>query len=85
MHMLIQKYWFFVAKIPNAKPECKTHDISDQNGENLYMSSFLHRSKTFPFGTAHTYIAHIRHSLPGIVPYKELKPRILRFPNETKK
>ena len=36
---------------------------SDQNG-----------SKTIPFGTAHTYEAHMReYQPPGIVPYKESK------------
>ena len=58
--MLMRKYKFHVDKISNAKLECKTHDIPEQNGQNLYMSSFLDRSKTIPFGTAHTCVAHIR-------------------------
>ena len=55
------EYLFLVDKIPNAKPECKTHDIQTKMVNiDWYMCSFLDRSKTIPFGTAHTYVAHIR-------------------------
>ena len=43
------------------------YPIYDQNGQNRYLIYDQNGSKTLPFEVAHTYIAHIREYLPGVL------------------
>jgi len=58
----------------NRRRECKNqYLIYDQNGGKMAITDTLFMSKTaekpYPFGAAHTYIAHIREYPPGTFRY----------------
>ena len=65
---IMMKKWFLVKHIPISRLQCKNHTLfmtkMAEISLNWYPIYEQNSRKTIPFGSAHTYIAHIRESPP---------------------